>query len=77
MGLIMLPGDPGFNETLLTPRPDWQDVASRDGDTYAFVVGEDGLARPVTSPELEEYMEGGEYDERLAQINDLDERILD
>lgn len=72
MGLIMLPGDLGFAETLLTPRPDWQSKAEEDGDTYAYVVGEDGLARPVTSWELEEYLEGGEYEERLLQIDDLE-----
>ena len=66
----MLPGDPGFNETLLIPPPGWREVANRDGDTYAFVVGEDGLARPVTSSELDEYMDGGEYDERLIQIGE-------
>lgn len=57
---------------MLTPRPDWQQVAERDGDTYAFVVGEDGLARPVTSWELDEYLEGGEYQQRLMQIDELD-----
>lgn len=72
MGLLYLPGDPGFNETLLTPRPDWQHIAAQDGDTYAFVVGSDGLARPVTSEELDEYLEGGEYDERLADIDELE-----
>lgn len=72
MSLLCLPGDPGFNETLLTPRPDWKQVAERDGDTYALVVGQDGLARPVTSSELQEYLEGGEYEQRLMQIDDLD-----
>ena len=71
MSLIMLPGDPGFNETLLTPRPDWEEVAARDGNTYALVVGEDGIARPVTSIELEEYLEGGEYEQRLMQLGEL------
>jgi hypothetical protein len=71
MGLIMLPGEPGFEQTLMTPRPDWIETANRDGDSYAFVVGEDGLARPVTSYELTEYLDGGEYDQRLAQIGDL------
>jgi hypothetical protein len=71
MGLIMLPGEPGFEQTLMTPRPDWIEAANRDGDSYAFVVGEDGLARPVTSRELTEYLDGGEYEQRLAQIGDL------
>lgn len=72
MGLLYLPGDPGFEETLLTPRPDWHHVAAKDGDTYAFVVGSNGLACPVTADELDEYLEGGEYDERLADIDELE-----
>lgn len=71
MNLLLLPGDPGFEEILLTPGPDWQQIANQDGDTYAYVVGQDRLARPVTSWELEEYLEGGEYDERLMQIDEL------
>ena len=75
MSRLILPGNPLFDITLLTPRPDWQDKANADGDTYAFVVDADsGLTRPATSQELEEYLYGGEYDERLAQIDDdLDE----
>lgn len=68
----MLPGDPGFDETLMIPCPDYLDAANRDGDSYAFVVGEDGLARPVTSFELDEYIEGGEYDQRLIQIGEVE-----
>jgi hypothetical protein len=71
MSLIILPGDPNFEETLMTPSPDYLDAAERDGDSYAFVVGNDGLARPVTSWELTEYLEGGEYNERLTQIGDV------
>ncbi|WP_036488028.1 hypothetical protein [Myxosarcina sp. GI1] len=67
--ILYLPGDPGFNETLLTPRPDWRHVAAKDGDTYAFVFEPgSGIARPVTQTELDEYLEGGEYDERLDEI---------
>ena len=71
MGLLYLPGDPGFDETLLTPRPDWRQKANEDGDTYAFVVDESGMARPVNSWELQEYLEGGEYEQRLMQIDDF------
>ena len=75
MSRLILPGNPLFDITLLTPRPDWREKANADGDTYAFVFDADsGLTRPVTNQELEEYLYGGEYDERLAQIeNDLDE----
>lgn len=73
MSLLILPGNPLFDLTLLTPRPDWKDIAAKDGDTYAFVVDANtGLTRPATSNELEEYLYGGEYDERLSQINELD-----
>ena len=75
MSRLILPGNPLFDITLLAPRPDWQDKANADGNTYAFVIDADnGLTRPATSQELEEYLYGGEYDERLAQIDDdLDE----
>lgn len=71
---LILPGDPLFDETLLTPRPDWGRVAAKDGDNYAFVVlpGE-LLPRPVTMAELNEYMEGGAYDAQMMEIGfDLD-----
>ena len=71
MGKIILPGDPLFEETLLSPRPDWQQVAARDTNTYAFVAEPgSGLMRPVTEQELDEYLYGGEYDERLSEIDD-------
>ncbi|BFM38903.1 hypothetical protein [Synechocystis sp. LKSZ1] len=73
---LILPGDPLFDETLLTPRPDWGEVAAKDGDNYAFVVmpGE-LLPRPVTMAELNEYLEGGAYDEQMIEMEfelDLD-----
>ncbi len=78
MTRLILPGNPLFDITLLTPRPDWREKANADGDTYAFVVDADsGLSRPATSQELEEYLYGGEYDERLGQIGELEEYDLD
>ena len=59
--LIMLPGDPGFSETLLEPPPDWTDTAGVTGDGCAFVEDiNTGLLRPATPDQLEEYMYGGE-----------------
>lgn len=70
--MLILPGHPLFNLTLATPRPDYQDKAARDGNTYAFVAEPNsGLMRPVTSEELEEYLYGGEYEERLDEIDEL------
>ena len=69
--MLILPGNPLFDLTLATPRPDWRDTAVRDGNTYAFVAEPgSGLMRPVTESELEDYLEGGEYDARLAEIED-------
>ena len=69
--MLILPGNPLFDLTLATSRPDWRDTAARDGTTYAFVAeAGSGLMRPVTESELEDYLYGGEYDARLAEIED-------
>lgn len=69
--MLILPGHPLFDITLLTPRPDWRQTAAQD-EQYAFVVEPgSGLSRPATQLELEEYLYGGEYDERLEEIDEL------
>lgn len=68
--LIILPGDPAWDWTLTQPPPDWRQAAAKDPDGFAFVVGLDGLARVATADDLEEYLYGGEYDERLEQIDE-------
>jgi hypothetical protein len=74
---LILPGDPLFAETLLTPRPDWREIAAKDGDTYAFIAEPgSGLMRPAGSADLEEYLYGGEYDERLEEIEEEEETEL-
>lgn len=76
--MLILPGDSLFDETLaLAKRPDWHDIAIRDGDTYAMVAEPgSGLMRPVTKEELREYLNSGEYDERLKEIGE-DENGVD
>lgn len=68
--MILLPGDPGFAETLATPPPNWGQVAARDGSSYAYAVrpGSGGVAEAVTLTELNEFLNGGEYDERLDEL---------
>lgn len=69
----MLPGDPGFNEILATPPPSWRQVASNLSGEFAFIVrANTGLLEPVSYDDLDEYIEGGEYDERLEVIDDDD-----
>ncbi|MCU0525163.1 MAG: hypothetical protein MUF72_10090 [Elainella sp. Prado103] len=74
---LILPGDPEFNLALATPPPNWQQEAARWGGEFAFIVrAESGLLEPCSFAELDEYLEGGEYDERLATIDD-DEEAFD
>jgi hypothetical protein len=70
--MLILPGTDLFDLTLATIPPEWE---WRDrGDQVSFVADVDsGLLRPVTPRDLEEYVLGGEYDQRLADIEDDDE----
>jgi hypothetical protein len=70
---IILPGDPEFDWTLITPPPDWRQAAAKDPDGFAFVVESCGLVRVATGDDLEEYLYGGEYDERLKEIGESEE----
>lgn len=71
---LILPGDPLFNETLMSPPPNWGEVAARDGNFFNFVADSaSGIFRAVTEAELEEYLQGGEYEERLMEIGEFDE----
>lgn len=69
--ILTLPGDPLFNLILhsFLP-PGWQGFANQNPD-FAFVVrAESGILEPVSLEDLEEYVEGGEYDERLIQMGE-------
>lgn len=73
---LILPGDPEFDWTLATSLPpDWRAVADRIGEYCTFVasVGSGGVLRPATPQELDEYLWGGEYDERLLEIDEEDD----
>ena len=68
--LLLLPGEPGFNEILALPPPSNNRNAS-------YVVRSNGLLiEAVDESELEEYFDSGEYDERLEQI-DIEEAESD
>lgn len=71
---LILPGDPAFDETLgRTLPPDWQALAYSHPD-YAFIAkaGQGGILSAVPWSEAEEYLEGGEYEERLLESEDED-----
>jgi hypothetical protein len=73
MSSLILPGHPLFDETLgeAIP-PNWREVAARERGICFVFCSESGLMRPATAAEITEYLEGGEYDERLAQIEEDD-----
>ena len=64
---LILPGDPEFDFALgSTPPPAQQG--------QAFVVRPGSLImEPVTDQEFDEYVQSGEYDDRLAEIEDDDD----
>ncbi|MBD2095129.1 hypothetical protein H6F90_08170 [Trichocoleus sp. FACHB-591] len=71
---LILPGDPEFDQTLgLTLPPDWQVVASSSPE-FSLVarVDQGGVLSAVPWEEAQEYIEGGEYDERLEEFEDPD-----
>jgi hypothetical protein len=63
--LLCLPGDTEFEWTLQNMPP--------PGSGKTFVMDLSGIMREVDEDELTEYLEGGEYSERLEmQENDMD-----
>ena len=71
--LILLPGDLEFERTLASPPPNWREVAHRAG-TVAFVADADsGLLRAVDGLGCQEYLLGGEFEERLSSLYEPDE----
>lgn len=72
--LVILPSDPGFYELLsqFLP-PGWQQVRSKHHGEFVFVFRAGSpLMEPVGMDEFDEYFGGGEYDDRLAEIEDDD-----
>ncbi|HEY9696749.1 MAG TPA: hypothetical protein V6D10_05770 [Trichocoleus sp.] len=72
--MLILPGHPLFNATLgAALPPGWLDVANSSGGEFAFVARSgSGLLEPVFGAALDEYLEGGEYDERLGEIDEVE-----
>lgn len=64
--LLLLPGDEGFEETLTLA---WRVFYSKRHSTAVY--GVDGMIRSIqTAQELEDYLYGGEYDERESMLDD-------
>lgn len=63
MNLIMLPSDQGFQEMLSVPPPN-------KGQTDFVVRVQGHLMEAVNISELREYLEGGEYEERMEELDE-------
>lgn len=65
-----MPGDPQFDSTLAVNLPfGWRNNANQNHGEIAFVADSStGLLRPVNNAQLEDYLYGGEYDERMGEI---------
>lgn len=66
MKRLILPGDPEFHFTLGTVTP----PAAPD---QVFIVRSGSLImEPATPEEVDEYLQSGEYDQRLVEMDDDD-----
>ena len=72
--MLILPGDPEFDQTLgRNLPPNWGQVAGQNSGCFHFVARSgSGILEPVGAQDLEEYLEGGEYEERLQEMGDED-----
>ena len=62
--MLLLPGQPTFSQWLALPPP----TAQRSN--YVVRPGSCDVMEAVTDSELDEYLESGEYDERLDEIEE-------
>jgi len=73
---LTLPGDSEFDWWLSQPPAFWRHKANEVGDQVAYVADvETGLLRPVGASELIDYLESGEYDDRMDAIGEDIEAI--
>ena len=73
--LLILPGSLEYEETLgRSLPPDWQQRAFKAYGAFTFVAdSETGLLRVADPDETDEYVYGGEYEERLLAIEEEEE----
>jgi hypothetical protein len=74
---LIFPGDPEFDLWMYRQLPpDWRAYSDKLSQQCFFVASVDsGLLRPASRDELDDYLYGGEYDERMDIIGDEDEGL--
>jgi hypothetical protein len=71
--MLILPGDPEFDRTLASPPPNWRQLQAKYSGEMAFVARSgSGILEPVSRRELDDYLEGGEYAQRLQESDQMD-----
>lgn len=66
----MLPSDPGFHEILQsTVPPGWLQHKHQHWGESAIAIRANGIAEIVSFEELDEYLEGGEYEQITHAAN--------
>lgn len=70
MANLILPGHPGFEETLAQLPPNLQHVRDCTHGDFALIAraGSAGLLEAVSWQEAEEYLWGGEYEQRIGEL---------
>lgn len=61
--MLLLPGQPQFTKWLALPPP------STENCSYVVRPGSFGMMESVNDSQLDEYLNSGEYDERLDEID--------
>lgn len=72
---LIFPGDPLFNISLSKLPPGWQNSRS-DNPKFVCRSGGFGMLEQVGDREFQEYIHGGEFQERLIEIKDEEEDII-
>lgn len=69
---LILPGDEEYDLTIGSIMPfDWREYAYKNFGEIAFISdSQSGLLRPANKKETDEYLHGGEYQERMLAIGD-------
>jgi hypothetical protein len=71
---LILPGHPFFDEYLYgTLPPGWRDYAYHNPDFALVARSGSGILEAVNEAEMQEYVEGGEYDQWLEECGEEDD----
>lgn len=74
---LILPGSLAYHLAIqeLPPPPDWEAKAHKSGGEMALIapLGTDGLLEAVSLDRAQEYIHDGELDQRMDEIEDLEE----